>query len=168
MSSIDVQIISSVVIVVMALSVIFIRLKAAKHPTNARKILIPPLGMSTGFLMFVAKPTHIPVSYGIAAFLVGMLFSIPLIASSKFYKADGEIYLHRSRGFMFVLLALVVIRLALHGYIEQYVSLVQTGAVFFILAFGMLLPWRIAMYLRYRKLIDSVSFSSVPDKPAES
>lgn len=153
MSSGELQIISSAVILVMALAVIVIRMKAAKHPTNARKILIPPLGMSTGFLMFVAPQTHIPLWYVVVAFLVGTLFSIPLIASSKFFVQNNDVFLQRSRGFIFVLLALVVIRISLHGYIERYITLAQTGAVFFVLAFGMLLPWRIAMYQRYRKLV---------------
>jgi membrane protein CcdC involved in cytochrome C biogenesis len=36
--------------------------------------------------------------------------------------------------------------------VEAYITIYQTGAVFFILAFGMLLPWRIAMYIQYQKL----------------
>ncbi|MNJ02792.1 hypothetical protein D3C73_1628740 [compost metagenome] len=43
-------------------------------------------------------------------------------------------------------------RLALHEYVESWITLYQTGAVFFVLAFGMLLPWRIAMYVKFRKL----------------
>ncbi|WP_312029473.1 CcdC protein domain-containing protein [Paenibacillus sedimenti] len=35
---------------------------------------------------------------------------------------------------------------------EAFVSIYQTGAIFFILAYGMLLPWRVAMYAQYRKL----------------
>lgn len=155
MSHANVQLVSSVVIVVMALTVIFIRVKASRRPTNARKILIPPLGMSTGFLMFVAPETHVPFSYAAVAFLFGVLFSIPLISTSRFYVQGDAVYLHRSRAFILVLLGLVVIRVALHGYIEQYITIAQTGAVFFVLAFGMLLPWRIAMYLRYRKLLQN-------------
>ncbi|MGZ4164949.1 MAG: CcdC protein domain-containing protein [Tumebacillaceae bacterium] len=45
-----------------------------------------------------------------------------------------------------------MIRVGLHSYVEEFISLPQTGAVFFILAFGMLLPWRIAMYVRYDKV----------------
>lgn len=152
MSSLGVQILTSVIIIVMALSVIFIRLKASKKPTNARKILIPPLGMSTGFLMFIAPQTRIPLSYALIAFAVGMLFSMPLISTSRFYTNNGDVYLHRSRAFILVLLSLVVIRIALHGYIERYITIAQTGAVFFILAFGMLLPWRIVMFQRFRRL----------------
>lgn len=138
--------------VCMALFVILIRTRAAKKPANAMKIIMPPLGMSTGFLMFLFPATHIPLSYAFAALLVGSLFSIPLIRRSKFEQRDGSIYLQRSKSFAFLLLGLLALRIALHQYVEQYVTFVQTGAVFFILAFGMILPWRVAMYRRYAAL----------------
>ena len=145
------QIASTAVIIAFALSVIAVRLRAQKRPTSARKIAMPPLGMSTGFLMFLSPVMRIPYSYAIAAFLAGCLFSLPLIASSRMELVDGDIYLKRSSAFVIVLLALLVIRVALHSYIERYITIPQTGAVFFILAFGMLLPWRVAMYVRYRQ-----------------
>lgn len=145
------QIGSTIVIIVGALTVILIRLRAAKHPTSAKKIMIPPLGMVTGFLMFLAPAMRIPVLYGVVAFLVGCLFAIPLITSSRMKEVDGDIYLKRSPAFIIVLLSLLVIRIALHTYIERYVTIAQTGAVFFILAFGMLLPWRIVMLIRYKQ-----------------
>ncbi len=147
------QVASTVIIVIGALAVIFIRLHAAKKPTSARKILIPPLGMATGFLMFVFPMMRIPYTYAIVAFLFGCLFSIPLIATSKMLRQDGEVYLKRSPAFIIVLLTLLIIRLALHTYIEQYITVPQTGAIFFILAFGMLLPWRAVMYARYKKFV---------------
>jgi len=147
------QIVSTVIIVVGAIAVIFIRLHAARKPTSARKILIPPLGMATGFLMFIVPLMRIPLTYAIIAFLFGSLFSIPLITTSKMQRQDGEVYLKRSPAFIIVLLALLVIRLALHTFIEQYITVPQTGAIFFILAFGMLLPWRLVMYRRYRKFV---------------
>jgi membrane protein CcdC involved in cytochrome C biogenesis len=144
---------SSVIVVLFALTVIFVRLKASKSPTSAKKILIPPLGMSTGFLMFVAPQTHVRWSYAGLAILVGLLLSFPLVATSKMYVSGGDIYLKRSKGFVVVLLVLLVLRLVLHQYIQEYVTIPQTAALFFVLAFSMLLPWRIVMYLNYRRLL---------------
>ncbi|GMA51886.1 protein CcdC [Alicyclobacillus contaminans] len=144
--------ISSIILILFALSVIVIRLKASKSPTSAKKILIPPVGMSTGFLMFVVPETHVPLSYAGLAILAGLLLCAPLVATSRMFVADGKVYLKRSKGFVVVLLVLVVLRIALHQYIEDYVSIPQTAALFFILAFSMLLPWRILMYLNYRRL----------------
>ncbi|MEO3947587.1 cytochrome c biogenesis protein CcdC [Gorillibacterium sp. CAU 1737] len=136
-----------------ALSVIFIRLKAAGRPTSARKIIIPPLGMSTGFAMFFFPFMRIPLAWGLAAFLAGaVFFAYPLIRTSKFEAIDGQIFLKRSKAFIFILLILLAVRLVLHDYVEHYVSLSQTGSLFFLLAFGMLLPWRTAMLLQYQRL----------------
>ncbi|RIV26733.1 cytochrome c biogenesis protein CcdC [Alicyclobacillaceae bacterium I2511] len=143
---------SSLIAVVMALAVLFIRLKASQKPTNVKKIMLPPIGMSTGFLMFVVPQTHIPWLYALAAFLVGVMFSYPLILSSKMFIQEGLVYLKRSPAFIVVLLSLLVIRIVLHSYVEAYVTIPQTGALFFILAFGMLSPWRLAMLRRFSTL----------------
>ncbi|WP_231506180.1 CcdC family protein [Paenibacillus sp. UNC451MF] len=130
-----------------------VRMRASNKAVNPKKLLIPPFAMSTGFLMFVAPMTRIPLSWGIIAFLVGaILFSYPLIRSSQMEVRNGEVYLKRSKVFIFILVGLLVIRLVLRQIIEQYVTLPQTGVIFFLLAFGMLLPWRLAMYAQFRKL----------------
>ncbi|MXQ53574.1 CcdC family protein [Shimazuella alba] len=155
--------IASIVFVLGALSMIYIRIKAAAKPTNAKKILIPPLGMSTGFFMFFYEPTHISWTWAGIAFLCGaVFFSIPLIKTSKFELRSGQVFLKRSPALIFILVGLLTIRFALHSYIEEFLSIPQTGGLFFILAFGMLLPWRIAMYLQYQKLLKDEKIEPLP------
>lgn len=149
----DMKAIFLAMVVIGGITMTVLRVKASKKPTNAKKILIPPLGMSTGFLMFIYPPTHIPISWALIAFLTGMIFlASPLILTSKFQVIDGEIYLKKSNALIGVLALLLILRLGLHGYIEQHISLFKTASLFFILAFGMLLPWRLAMYYQYKKL----------------
>lgn len=148
------QIAATIGMIFIALSAIFIRMKAANRPITKRKIIIPPLGMSTGFMMFIVPQTHIPLLWAIVAFLVGwFLFSYPLIKSTKFEKRDGQIFVTSSKSFMFILLGLLTVRLLLHEFIQQYITVVQTGALFFILAFGMLLHWRLYMLRHYDETI---------------
>jgi membrane protein CcdC involved in cytochrome C biogenesis len=130
------------------------RIRETKRPVTAPKILVPPLGMATGFSMFAVPEMRVPVLWGLAAFAAGAIFlSHPLIRTSALTREGGAIMMRRSRAFLGILLGLVALRLLLRAYVEQYVSTTQTAALFFLLAFGMLLPWRIAMYLRYRKLV---------------
>lgn len=167
MSQDTLQLVSTFVIVIGAVTVMFVRLRAARRPTSARRIIMPPLGMVTGFLMFVFPFMRISWLYGVAAFLAGCLFSVPLIMSSHMQRVEGAIYLKRSPAFIIVLLALLVIRLSLHPYIERFVTIPQTGAIFFILAFGMLLPWRVAMYLRFRAFAAAAESGEAGDLPPE-
>ncbi|TNJ65154.1 cytochrome c biogenesis protein CcdC [Paenibacillus hemerocallicola] len=140
------------------IAVIAVRLKASAKPTSLKKILMPPLGMSTGFAMFLFPFTHIPWLWAAAALLAGaLLFSYPLIWSSKFEIRDGDIYLVRSKAFVFMIIGLLVVRLLLHDLVERAVSIPQTGALFFLLAFGMIVPWRLAMARRYRAKLDSLA-----------
>jgi membrane protein CcdC involved in cytochrome C biogenesis len=150
--SVNYPLITSIFALLMALGVIIIRIKASRKPTSVLKIVMPPIGMTTGFFMFVVPQTHIPLTYAFLAALVGALFSYPLISSSKMFVSNGEVYLKRSPGFIIVLLSLLLLRTLLHGYVEKFVSLPQTGAIFFVLAFGMLLPWRLTMLIQYQRL----------------
>jgi membrane protein CcdC involved in cytochrome C biogenesis len=145
----------------MAVSVIIVRLKAGNRPVTIKKIIIPPLGMSTGFAMFVEPQMRIPVIYGVIAFVVGwLLFSYPLIRTTHFeMKEHDQVFAKRSSGFAFILIGLLVIRLALHEVIEQYVSILQTGSLFFILAFGMILRWRLFMLKKYRAITTQIGIN---------
>jgi membrane protein CcdC involved in cytochrome C biogenesis len=141
---------------VIALLVIFIRFKASSTPVTIKKIIMPPLGMSTGFFMFVAPFTHIPLWWAVISLVIGwFLFSYPLIRSTHFKIVDGQVFAERSRSFIFILLGMLAVRMLLHQIIEQYISIPQTGALFFILAFGMIVRWRIFMYKEYKLIVQS-------------
>ncbi|WP_150275413.1 CcdC family protein [Paenibacillus tepidiphilus] len=136
--------------VFMALMVIFIRMKASHRPVTIRKIWIPPLGMSTGFAMFVVPEVRFPWWWAVLAFLVGwFIFAYPLMRSTVFEVREGDIYAKRSKSFAFILLGLLLVRTVLHEFINRYISIPQSGGLFFILAFGMILHWRVFMYKRY-------------------
>jgi membrane protein CcdC involved in cytochrome C biogenesis len=130
------------------------RLRETSRPMTARKILIPPLGMSTGLLMFVYPPTRIPLGWAALSLAAGaLLFSHPLVRSSRLLR-DGEVIrLQRSRAFLWILLGLVAVRFAARSYVAAHVSPLQTGSIFFLIALGMIVPWRLLMYREYQKLV---------------
>ncbi|NIK79456.1 membrane protein CcdC involved in cytochrome C biogenesis [Paenibacillus castaneae] len=148
-----IQVGSVVVSILAGLMLIVIRLRAGKKPTTLRKIIIPPLGMATGFMMFAVPYTHIPWIWGLSAFGTGMLiFSFPLVVTTRLERVESDIYVKRSKAFIFILLILFATRLFMHGMVEQYLSIPQTGAIFYLLAFGMIIPWRLAMVSDYMRL----------------
>jgi membrane protein CcdC involved in cytochrome C biogenesis len=111
--------------------------------------------MSTGFMMFVVPAMRIPWSYAVVAFLIGALvLSVPLARTSSLHREGDVILMRRSHGFLLILLALLALRLLLHDYVGKYLSARQTAAVFFVLAFGMIIRWRMGMYRRYRALLE--------------
>ncbi|WP_264804235.1 CcdC family protein, partial [Cytobacillus sp. NCCP-133] len=107
----DFVLISSIGAVFMAIFVMFIRMKAAKKPASAKKIILPPIFMSTGALMFVVPYFRVTPTEILEAASVGMLFSILLIKTSSFEIRDNEIYLKRSKAFAFILIGLLVVRI---------------------------------------------------------
>ncbi len=137
----------------MAAMIIIVRLRAAKKPVSIRKIVAPPLFMTTGFAMFHFPETITPFSYDLIAFLIGTLFSIPLILSSRFEVVGDDIYLKRSKAFIGILLALFVIRFIVKLFVGDVFTPMQTAGLFFVLAYGMIVPWRVAMLINYRQLV---------------
>lgn len=144
-------VVSLIVGVCFALAILVIRMQASKKPASVKKIVLPPIFMSTGFLMFIFPPFRPPLIEVIGAFLVGCLFSIFLIKTSKFEIRDNQIYLKRSKAFIFVLLGLLVLRTIMKVIVGSQVTVPETGGLFFILAYGMILPWRVGMYVGYKK-----------------
>ncbi|MFQ5538439.1 MAG: CcdC family protein [Gemmatimonadota bacterium] len=129
------------------------RIQETRTPVTVRKILIPPLGMSTGFFMFLRPEMRIAPLLAVGAFMAGMLLlAVPLARTSSLERRGGVIMMRRSNAFLVILLGLFALRLLLHDYVGAVLPPLQTAAFFFVLAFGGILPWRIAMYLRYRRL----------------
>ena len=58
----------------------------------------------------------------------------------------------RSSAFFAVIIVLAIVRWAARGYFDRVLSLEQTGAIFYLLAFGMILRWRLKLFLAYRAL----------------
>jgi membrane protein CcdC involved in cytochrome C biogenesis len=119
-----------------------------------RGIIIPPLGMSTGFAMFAVPQMRVPFWWGVAAFIIGAgLFAIALARTSRLERVGDTIMMRRSPAFLAILLILIGIRFALRSYVDHFISPLETGALFFVLAFGMILRWRLGMLVEYRRLL---------------
>ena len=58
----------------------------------------------------------------------------------------------RSGAFFAVVIVLAAIRFLARGYLDTLISMEQTAALFFVLAFGMILRWRMSMLFEYRAL----------------
>jgi membrane protein CcdC involved in cytochrome C biogenesis len=134
------------------------RFHETRRAVKPAGIILPPLGMSTGFIMFVAPQMRIPAWWALAAFVVGAaVFAIPLDRTSRLERDGDSVLMRRSPAFLAILFGLVAVRFALRSYIDQFISPLQTGALFFVLAFGMILRWRVGMFLEYRRLTNGIA-----------
>ena len=135
------------------LAILAWRIRESRRPVSLRSLIIPPLGMSTGFSMFAVPAFRIPWMWGLAAFVLGaFVFAYPLVSSPQLTAEDGLIMMRRSRWFLVVILALAAVRVGLRQYISGIISVQQTAALFFVLAFGMIVRWRTTLLMEYRRL----------------
>ena len=144
--------ITSVGAIFMAVFVMFVRLRSQKKPVNEKKIIIPPIAMSTGALMFIFEEFRVAPLQIIEASALGIVFSLVLIATSKFEVRDQEIYMKRSKAFVFILVGLLILRIILKLIFSKSFDVGELGGMFFILAWSMIIPWRLAMLVQFKKL----------------
>ena len=129
------------------------RFRETSAPVTMRSLVIPPLGMSTGLSMFIAPQTRVPILWALGALALGALvFSWPLARSSKLTKQGEQFLMKRSPAFLLILLGLLAVRFALRSWIELYVTQLQAGALFFLIAFGAIVRWRVSLVLEFRRL----------------
>jgi len=136
-----------------AIVVIMWRLREARTAVSLRKIIIPPLGMATGFSMFVDSAFRVPWTWAGIAFLLGaMVLAWPLLLTTRLERQGQTVRMRRSSAFLVVILVLAAIRILARGYFDTILTPQQTAGVFFILAFGMIVIWRAKMLMDFRRL----------------
>ncbi|QKY69115.1 CcdC family protein [Lentibacillus sp. CBA3610] len=145
-------VVSTIVATFMAITMIFIRLKASQKPASVKKIILPPLFMSTGAFMFLFPIFRVDMLQVMEAVLVGIIFSAFLIKTSKFEIKGSDIYLIPSKAFIFILFGLLFIRVIIKLAIGASISFGEMSGMFFLLAFGMIVSWRLAMLYKFKKL----------------
>ncbi len=135
------------------LAVLVWRVREGRSAVTVKKIIMPPLGMATGFCMFLVPNFRVPWSWLVIAFLVGAIaLAYPLLATSRLELIGETVMMKRSGAFFAVIIVLAAIRFLARGYLDRILTIEQTGALFFVLAFGMILRWRMSMFLEYRAL----------------
>ena len=143
---------STIMAIVMGSFVMVLRMRASKKPTNEKKIIIPPIAMSSGAVMFLFEQFRVSPMEILEASAVGILFSTILIATSKFEVKGQDIYLKRSKAFAFILIGLLVFRIVAKMILSSSIDVGELAGMFWILAFAMLVPWRIAMLIQFKRI----------------
>jgi len=147
-------VITAVVSVVGLTGVLIWRVREGRTAVTAKKLLFPPFGMSTGFCMFAVPAFRVPWLWGAVAFLAGaILLAYPLLVTSSLRRDGDRIMMKRSGAFFAVVVVLAAIRYFARDFFDPYMTLQQTGGLFFVLAFGMIVRWRFNLYRKYRALV---------------
>ena len=129
------------------------RLRETRSAVSLKKIVIPPLGMATGFSMFFVHAFRIPWGWAGTAFIIGAIaLAWPLLLTTRLIRTGDDIMMKRSSAFLVVLFALAAIRFLARGYFDTLLTVQQSAGLFFILAFGMIVCWRTKLLIDYRRI----------------
>ncbi len=146
-------VVTAVVSLVGLCGVLAWRVREGRSAVTIKKLVMPPVGMATGFSMFAMPMFRVPWSWALAAFLIGaIVLAYPLLLTSSLRRDGDTIMMKRSSAFFAVVIVLAAVRYFARGYFDRFMTLEQTGGLFFILAFGMILRWRLKLLSLYLKL----------------
>ncbi|WP_167628915.1 CcdC family protein [Listeria valentina] len=140
--------------------IIVIRMKASKRPASIKGIILPPIMMSTGALMFVIPYFWVTGVDILEAIGMGLVFSLILIWTTRFEVRNEEVYIKRTKSFPILLMALLLIRIILKYWISGSVEVGELAGMFWIMAFAMIVPWRVAMYFQYKAVARGLAKSA--------
>jgi|WetSurMetagenome_2_1015567.scaffolds.fasta_scaffold478556_1 membrane protein CcdC involved in cytochrome C biogenesis len=144
---------TAVVSVIGLCGVLVWRVREGRTAVTVKKLVMPPVGMATGFSMFAVPLFRVPWTWALAAFLIGaIVLAYPLLLTSSLRREGDAIMMKRSSAFFAVVIVLAAIRYFARDYLDKFLTLEQTGGLFFILAFGMILRWRMHLLSMYTKL----------------
>src|SRR5215469_11175954 len=111
-----------------AVVVIMWRLREARTAVSLRKIVIPPLGMATGFSMFVDPAFRIPWLWAVMAFAIGATaLAVPLLMTTRLEVQGDTVRMKRSSAFLLVILGLAAVRFFARGYFDSLLTAQQTA-----------------------------------------
>ena len=107
--------------------------------------------------------------WGLGAFLIGaIVLAYPLLLTSDLHRQNGVIMMKRSSAFFAVIIVLAVARYLARGFFDRFLTLEQTGALFYLLAFGMIVRWRLKLLLAWRALTAEPALASGTPTPEEA
>ncbi|MBE7121290.1 CcdC family protein [Bacillus cereus] len=123
---------------------------------TGKRILWPLLFLTPGILWFFG-PVHPAILQVSLAILFGVLFATPLIFLTNYERReDGNIYTKKSAAFLITFIGIVILRYGSRQYIVDLDQ--QTiGLLFYVVAVSYIIPWRIACYIKFRKVWHGVS-----------
>ncbi|WP_439876423.1 CcdC family protein [Bacillus mycoides] len=118
---------------------------------KGKRILWPLLFLTPGILLFFG-PVHPAILQVTIAIIIGVLFAILLIFLTNYERReDGNIYTKKSAAFLITFIGIVILRYSSRQYIVGLDS--QTiGLLFYVVAISYIIPWRIACYIKFRKV----------------
>ncbi|WP_377865352.1 CcdC family protein [Bacillus sp. R86525] len=118
---------------------------------TGKRILWPLLFLTPGILLFFG-PVHPAILQVTIAASIGVIFAIPLIVLTSYERReDGNIYTKKSAAFLITFIGIVILRYGSRQYIVDLDQ--QTiGLLFYVVAVSYIIPWRIACYIKFRKV----------------
>jgi membrane protein CcdC involved in cytochrome C biogenesis len=124
------------------------------YPLFIFVILVPLFSLQIIFDKSGQMSNHLlpSVTEVLIAFGLGLLFSIPMVMTTNYeVREDNQIYAKKSTAFIFALVGLVIVRLALREYFST-IDQVTLSLLSLILALGYVGVWRITSYIKFRKI----------------
>ncbi|TVX97159.1 CcdC protein domain-containing protein [Cohnella terricola] len=142
------------IVILVAVLIIWRRTRGMYRPIQGSgfRLLRPLLFLVPCLFLIVNPKAHAPAWEWIAAIGIGGLLSLPLILTTNYERrADQQIYTVKSIGFFVSFICVLAVRFILRDYLSG-IDQETMYSLFMTVLIGYVVPWRIASYLKFRKL----------------
>jgi membrane protein CcdC involved in cytochrome C biogenesis len=152
-----------VMIIAIAALVLWRRTRSMYRPIRGSglRLLVPIMFLVPGLSLILNSGLLVPMwAYGLALGL-GMVLSIPLIWTTNYeVREHNLIYAKKNWGFVFAFVGIVLFRLLLR---KELTGIDPQGklALFMMVAFGYIIPWRIVSFLKFRRLLNQTASNNI-------
>ncbi|HEU4964649.1 MAG TPA: cytochrome c biogenesis protein CcdC [Bacilli bacterium] len=134
---------------------LWLRTRRMRKPIKGRGIvlLIPVLiFVFLGWTFAMTPGLQITTGEVLAAVGLGLVLSLPMIYTTNYeVREDGQIYAKVSKGFVFSLLGLFIIRFGLRQYLSD-LKPEELSMLFFYMAATYITLWRVTSFVKFRKV----------------
>lgn len=99
-----------------------------------------------------------PVSFSeiIEALILGTIFAFPMILTTNYeIRENGQIYTKANKYFVYFIIGLMLVRYGMEKFLFRETNPLITLILVFILLISYLTIWRVASFIKYRKLSKS-------------
>lgn len=143
-------------IVLVAAALVLLRyVRSTSRPIRGGgiRILLPVLFMAPGLMLIGNPEAHPQVWMQTAALALGVVLSLPLIRTTGYeIRENGLVYAKPSLWFLAAFLSVLAVRFILRSELDMLDASTK-AALFMTVAFGYIVPWRIASFIKFRRTL---------------
>jgi membrane protein CcdC involved in cytochrome C biogenesis len=96
---------------------------------------------------------HLPMLEILTAVALGSILATPILLTTNYELREDQVYVKKSKTFIYIILALLVLRIALKSILYSLIPVTDQLVLTFIMATVYVTIWRVGSFVKFRRLL---------------